>query len=315
MRILLIVNAHARRGAEPLDAALDAFAAAGISVIEERVARGRDAPAVIRRHAGEIDAIVLAGGDGTVHSAAEALVELGLPIGILPLGTANDLARAVDLPFDPRAAAEIIAAGTTRNVDVGAVNGKLFLNVAHIGLGAALADGLMRKMKKRLGPFAYTLAAGRALFGLRAFRAEIVAGAERLAVRTFGITVGNGRFFGGTGVVAEAAEIDDGIFHIFALKTRNPLRLALLLPRLLSGRHGRSKWVHTMVASEVEVRTVRPMKIRADGKTVAETPASFRVRPGALAVFAPAKQDANSASPAATENELEESPRLSTPTQ
>jgi YegS/Rv2252/BmrU family lipid kinase len=287
MRILLIVNAHARRGREPLDAALAVFARANISVVEERVPRGRESPAVVERHAAGVDAIVLAGGDGTVHAAAPALLEAGLPVGLLPLGTANDLARAIGVPLDLAGAAEIVAAGVTRRIDVGEVNGKPFFNVAHIGLGAALAGGLSAPLKRRFGPLAYTLAAFRALSGLRPFRVEIVAGDERLALRTFGVTVGNGRFFGGTGLVAEDAEIDDGLLHLFALSTRNPLRLAMILAQVPRGRQGRSKWVRTLVAPQMELRTVRPMSIRADGKFVSETPATFRVRRAALEVFAP----------------------------
>jgi YegS/Rv2252/BmrU family lipid kinase len=290
MRILLIANAHARRGSEPLDPALEVFAEAGISIVEECVSRGRESPAAVARHADEVDAIVLAGGDGTVHAAAPALLEAGKPVGLLPRGTANDLARAVGLPLDVAGAAQAIAAGATRRIDIGEVNSKPFFNVAHIGLGAALAGGLSAKMKRRFGPLAYTMAAARALSGLRPFRAEIVAGDDRLAVRTFGVTVGNGRFFGGTGLVAEDAEIDDGLLHVFAISTRNPLRLALVLTQVPRGRQGRSKWVRTMVAPELEVRTVRPMAIRADGKLVSETPATFRVRRGALEIFAPAAE-------------------------
>jgi YegS/Rv2252/BmrU family lipid kinase len=292
MRALLIRNKNARRGGEPLEPALEVLSRAGFAIAEATADHGRDVAPIIRERAGEVEAIILAGGDGTVHDAAPALVEAGLPVGILPCGTANDLARAVDLPLDLVEAAEVIAAGGMRPVDVGEVNGKMFFNVAHIGLGAALADSLTKRMKKRFGPLAYTFAAALALARLRPFRADLITESERLTVRTFAITVGNGRYFGGSGMVAEDAEIDDGLFHVFALTTKNPFRLLLLLPDLMRGRQGRSDLVPTLVAPVLEVRTLRPMKIRADGKMMAETPATFRVRPGALRIFAPAKQPA-----------------------
>lgn len=289
MRLLLISNSHARRGKEPLDPALEVFERAGISVVEQKADRGREVPPLIQARAGEFDSIVLAGGDGTLHEAAPALVDARLPVGILPRGTANDLARAIGIPLDLVQAAQVIAAGSTRAIDIGEVNGKHFFNVAHIGLGAALADNLSRRMKQRLGPLAYTAAAAAALIKLRPFHAEIMADGERLSLRTFAITVGNGRFFGGAGLVAEDAEIDDGVFHLFALKTKNPFRLAWMLPDLVRGRQGRSEQVPTIVAAALEVRTVRPMKIRADGKLITETPATFRVHAKALRVFAPAE--------------------------
>jgi YegS/Rv2252/BmrU family lipid kinase len=263
------------------------FAQAGIDVRTVSVPRVEEVTEAIAGAAPGCEAIVVAGGDGTINAAVAALIEAGRPVGILPLGTANDLARSIGLPLDAAGAAEVIVRGRSRRVDVGEVNGAHFLNVAHVGLGAILADRLSGGMKQWLGPFAYAAAAARSLARIRPFRAELVTPDERIAVRTYNVTIGNGRYFGGSGLVAEDAEIDDGVFHAFALATRNPIRLAVMLPKLMSGRVGQSKWVRTLTASEIEVRTVRPLPIRADGMRIGETPAMFRVRPGALSVFAP----------------------------
>jgi YegS/Rv2252/BmrU family lipid kinase len=291
MRILLLANAHARRGKEPLDVALDVLARASVSATVVMVPDPKQALEEIRRRASEIDAIVLSGGDGTVANAAPALIEAGLPFGLLPRGTANDLARSVGVPTDLKVAAEVIAAGAVRKIDVGEVNGKFFFNVAHIGLGCVLSSGVTAKLKRRLGPLAYPMAAARALGKLKPFRAEISAGDERITLRTVEIAVGNGRYFGGGGVVSEDAEIDDGVFHVYSLGTKNPLRLAVMLPSLVRGRHGRSKWVRTAVAAAVDVRTVRPMSVCADGHVVTRTPAAFRVHAAALTIFAPPLQE------------------------
>jgi YegS/Rv2252/BmrU family lipid kinase len=287
MKILLLVNRNARRGAEPLDPALAVFAQAGVEVETVAAADSLDAAKAIAAAVGRLDAIVMAGGDGTLNNALATLIEAGLPVGVLPMGTANDLARSLNLPLAPAPAAEVIVAGNVRRIDVGEVNGALFLNVAHIGLGAILATRLTGAMKRWLGPFAYGAAAARSLRLITPFRAELITPSERLALRTYNVTVGNGRYFGGSALVAEDAEIDDGVFHAFALATKNPLRLAMMLPKLLRGRVGDSSRVRTLIADKVEVRTVRPLPIRADGMRIGETPALFRVRPGALAVFAP----------------------------
>ena len=287
MRILLAVNANARRGAAPVDAALGVFQRAGMEVRHETVRKSRGIPALVRAHAAAVDAVVLGGGDGTVHSAARELLDAGRPVGILPLGTANDLARSLGLPLELDKAAEVIAAGETRRADVGEVNGELFFNVAHIGLGAALADALPRRLKKRFGPLGYTIAAAASLAQLRPFRATIVAGDEGLRFAGFAITVGNGRYFGGNGMVSEQAEIDDGLLHLFAVATKNPLKLAAMLPAFMSGRQGNWNDVRTLAATSIDISTSRRMRIRADGKMVGETPAAFRLHPGALTVFAP----------------------------
>jgi YegS/Rv2252/BmrU family lipid kinase len=286
MRILLIANAHARRGREPLDLALEVFQQAGVEATVVMVPNAKQAEEEIRRRKGEIEAIVLAGGDGTVADSAPVLLEAGLPFGVLPRGTANDLARSVGLPMDLKSAAEVITAGNTRKIDLGEVNGKFFFNVAHIGLGAVLARDITAELKRYFGPFAYPMAAARALGKLHPFRAEILVEDERIALRTVQIAVGNGRFFGGGGVVDESAEIDDGLFHVYALGTKNPFRLALMLPSLVRGRHARSKWVRTAAGSAIEVRTIRQMSVSADGHVLTKTPASFRMRREALTIFA-----------------------------
>jgi YegS/Rv2252/BmrU family lipid kinase len=264
------------------------FERAGIEVVHETVRKSKGVPSLVRRHGREVDAIVLGGGDGTIHSAARELMDAGRPVGVLPLGTANDLARSLGLPLDIEKAAEVIVAGATRSVDVGEVNDELFFNVAHIGLGAELEYSLSKKMKKRLGPLGYTVAAGIALVRLRPFKAVVAADGEAQRFTSFAITVGNGRYFGGNGTVSEEAQIDDGRLHLFAVATRNPLKLAAMAPSFIRGRQGTWKDVHTLTAEAIEIRTARPMKIRADGKMVGETPAVFRVHRGALPVFAPA---------------------------
>lgn len=287
-RILLAVNANARRGGMPIDSILGQFAAAGIDVAHEPVRKSKGVPARVRQYGAEVDAIVLGGGDGTLHSAARELLECGKPVGILPLGTANDLARSLDVPLDLEQSAAVILAGHQRLVDVGEVNGELFFNVAHIGLGAALADSLAPVMKKRLGPFGYTVAAAAALAKLRRFKADIVVDTLREAFEGFSITVGNGRYFGGNGTVSEDAEIDDGLLHLFGLTSKNPQRLAAMLPSFMNGRQGSWEGVRTLTAPAMEIHTNRPMNIRADGKIVGKTPAVFRVHAGALRIFAPA---------------------------
>ena len=108
-----------------------------------------------------------------------------------------------------------------------------------------------------------------------------------MRVRTVQISVGNGRHYGGVATIAENARLDDGLLHLASIETANPLRLLLLYRAILSGRHGPESGVRALVGTEFDIRARRPKKIVADGKTLAETPARFTLRPGALRVFAP----------------------------
>ena len=110
-----------------------------------------DCTAVIKRHAAGCDLVILGGGDGTMNAAAPALVETGLPLGVLPLGTANDLARSLDIPLEPVAAATLITTEEARPADLGWVNGHYYFNVASIGFSAELAGGPDRRIRRSDG--------------------------------------------------------------------------------------------------------------------------------------------------------------------
>ena len=146
-RALLIVNRKARSGLRAIDNVMQVLEAGGVDIVETEMAGRDQVCAEIREEAGGIDLVVIGGGDGTLNAAAPALVETGLPLGILPLGTANDLARTLELPADPVAAASVITAGHTRPVDLGEVNGIFYFNVASIGFSAHLARRLTAEAK------------------------------------------------------------------------------------------------------------------------------------------------------------------------
>jgi diacylglycerol kinase (ATP) len=125
-RALLMVNRKARAADTSLNEAVGLLSESGIAVQEEEFPPPDRLVDVIRHNFGAIDCVIIGGGDGTLNAAAPALVKTGLPLGILPLGTANDLARTLEISSDPIAAAQIIAAGHTRTLDLGEVNGRLF---------------------------------------------------------------------------------------------------------------------------------------------------------------------------------------------
>ena len=284
---LLLVNPKARRGGESLDTVVGRLHKGGLDVTVEPFSAlpeiGRD----IARLRETADLIILCGGDGSIASGATAVMESGLPLGIIPLGTANDLARTLGIPMDLTAAADVITAGNTRRIDLGSVNGHAFFNVASIGLSAELANGIEPGLKKRFGRFGYALAATRVLARARPFRATIREKGQTVEVNTFQIAVGNGRHYGGGNVVEASAEIDDGHLDLYSLEMGNVWKLATMLRSFRSGTHGAWDEVRTARCVEFDIESRRPMPVNTDGEIVTSTPARFRVHPGAIAVFAP----------------------------
>ncbi|WGF87194.1 lipid kinase [Marinivivus vitaminiproducens] len=286
-RALLVLNRRARNGDADLGAIRSTLREGGIDIAEHELDGSEALADVIRRHADSCDLVVLGGGDGTMNAAAPALVETGMPLGIVPLGTANDLARTLGLPADPVAAAGLIATVGTRPVDLGEVNGHFFFNVASIGFSADLAAELTGAAKRRWGVFGYVIAAFRLLRRAKLFTVYIEHDNTIETVRTFQASVGNGRHYGGGMVIESTASPDDGLLDFYSLEVGHWWSLIALAPSLRRGTHGRWRNVRAFRTTEIVLRTKTPKPINTDGELTTWTPGRFRIRPGAVRIHAP----------------------------
>ena len=286
-RALLIVNENSRQGKSAADEAERLLAAGGMDILRQLAATPEDLDATIRKCAAEVDCIVLGGGDGTFNAAARALRDVDRPVGILPLGTGNDLARTLTIPLDLPEAVKVILAGKTHRIDLGEVNGQPFFNVASFGLSTRLSRNLTSDVKKRWGRLGYAIASLRALTRARPFSAEIICDGKTQHVKTLQIAVGNGRHYGAGMTVEEDARIDDGVLNLYSLEFQHPWSLLLIYPAFRRGTHGVWRQVRTLKCREVEVRTRRPRSINTDGEITTKTPARFTVIPKAVEVFVP----------------------------
>lgn len=286
-RTLVLLNPNARQGKQNIDGLLDRMEDQGLAIkVESSLGAGDLANAIVKRK-DDFDCVVVCGGDGTINAAARGLIETGLPMGILPMGTANDLARTLGIPFELDKAADIIVAGTTNAIDVGTVNGHPFFNVASLGLSADLARGLTQETKQRWGRLGYAVAAGRVLMRARPFTAWIRNKDEKVRVKTLQIAVGNGRHYGGGNVVEESAAIDDGQLDLYSLELKSVFQLAMMMPSFRQGAHGAWNEVRTKRCVEFDIETRTPRPINTDGELVTETPAHFKVHREAVTVYVP----------------------------
>jgi diacylglycerol kinase (ATP) len=286
---LLIVNHRARSGAESAEAARAALEAAGLTVTTfDPPGDMSCTEAILTGTArGDIDRVVLGGGDGTLNGAIPGLLQTGLPLGILPLGTANDLARSLGIPLDLEGAARVIAEQQPRRLDLGEVNGHRYFNVASVGFSAQLAGEMKAAAKKRWGKLGYAIAAFGLLRRARPFTATLIHDGQVKRIRTIQVSVGNGKHYGGGMTVAAEARPDDGVLDVYSLEIAHWWRLVALLPWLRSGTQSRWQDVRTFRTTAMELRTRKPRPVNTDGELVTKTPAVFRLLPGALRVFAP----------------------------
>lgn len=286
-RVLLLHNSKARQGVGALEPVCARLEAGGFAVTVEPFDNPPEIARDITRLHESADAIVVCGGDGSISSAAPSVMESRLPLGIIPAGTANDLARTLSIPLDFEAAADLIITGQTKRIDVGLVNGHAFFNVASIGLSSDLAQKLDPAIKKRFGRLGYAVAALRVLSSARQFRARIVEKGHGTRVKTYQIAVGNGRLYGGGNVVAEAATIDDGRLDLYSLEMPSLWKSVLMARAFRAGTHGAWKEVRTAQCVEFNVETRHPMPVNTDGEIVTATPAHFQALPAAVSVFVP----------------------------
>jgi YegS/Rv2252/BmrU family lipid kinase len=283
---LLVVNTRSRQGRASLDAVVERLESDGERLIVERPQTPQALVAAIRARCGQVGRVIVGGGDGTLNLAAAPVLDCGVPLGIVPLGTANDLARTLGIPGDLAGAVEVLRRGLVRRIDLGQVNGHYFFNVASIGLGPRVTERLTSEAKSRLGPLEYPRALISAYREHRPFHARVSVDDTTRWVRTMHLAVGNGRFYGGGAAVYEDAAIDDGRLDLFSLAPRPLWQLVLLAPWLRKGRHRPLRAVEMLHGTRARVETRRPMPVSADGEVLAETPAEFGVLPGILPVIA-----------------------------
>ncbi len=284
---LLLINQRSRKGQTDASRAKALLADRGIRLLQPDKQDKRSYSELIGAYAERVDAVIVGGGDGTLNAAAPGLMRTGLPLGILPLGTANDFARTLGISPRLEQAVKIIADGQLRPVDLGEVNQHLFLNVSSIGFSAQLAHHLTAESKKRWGVFGYALAAFRLLRQSRPFSATLIHQGERTPIKTVQISVGNGRFYGGGMTGEQRAAPDDGLLDVYSLELQQSWQMIALLPYLRRGTQGRWRNVRAFSATELTIETRRPHDINADGEIIGQTPAHFHLIANALNVYAP----------------------------
>jgi YegS/Rv2252/BmrU family lipid kinase len=279
VRALLVVNPNARRGRD-LHARLHReLEAHGIEVVRELGEASSDG-------ASRVDAIVAAGGDGTLVHVIRRAMAYGVPVGLIPLGTFNELARTLGIPLDVAGACATIAAGHQREIDVACVNGVYYLNEASIGISSRIARLQLPENKRRFGFWAIVATALQAFMHSRPIRVEIVHDGKTDRFGTVQLTVANSHRFGGFFYVADAA-IDDGWLDLYSVEIDGVSEAFSVARAILAGRRQTVPGLRTFRSVAFDVITKRKHRITADGEPAGRTPARFEIEPKALRVFTP----------------------------
>ena len=286
--IALLTNPTAGKGkgGRVRDLALERLRAGGLSV---RSLQGRDADeALDLAHqcvTDGVDALVVCGGDGMVHLAVQAVAGTTTPLGIIPSGTGNDVARYFDIPRkDPAAAADLVIAGGTRTIDLARSGSRYFVTVLAAGFDAVVNERANR-MTWPKGQMRYNIAT---LAELRVFEPlpyTLQIDDVQLELDAMLVAVGNGPSFGGGLRITEGALLDDGMLDVVIIKPMSKPGLIRTYPKLFKGTHVTHPQYEHHLARSVTVAAPGIVSY-ADGERFGPLPLTVECAPGALTVFA-----------------------------
>ncbi|MBW5482152.1 diacylglycerol kinase [Streptomyces bambusae] len=283
-------SGHATRAAGPAEARLREHG------IEVRSATGTDPDDTVRlaREAVDsgVDALVVVGGDGMISLALQAVTGTQLPLGVIPAGTGNDLAREYGLPLrDPRAAADVVAGGRVLRVDTGRIDtadgtGRYFGSVLAVGFDSLVSDRANRLRRPR-GRMKYHVAMLAELAGLRPLRFRLVLDdGQEIHTDLTMASVGNTRSYGGGMLICPEADPGDGLFDLTLVAALPRTRLVRFFPTVFRGTHVRHSAVTTLRSATVRIESAG-INAYADGDLAGPLPAVARVVPRSLSLLVP----------------------------
>jgi len=273
---------------------------AALAALEDAVVwptrAGGEAVDLARRavHEGE-DMVVAAGGDGTIGEVVNGLAAAldRVRLGILPVGTGNDFARAVGIPLDLEQAGALLRSGAERRLDAVRICHEqqlcwLFVNVAVSGFHEDAQHRIEEQFKNNWGPLGYLRAAAEAIPAITPhhIRLEFDDGPP-LELEGSSVVVANAVYMSAGIPIAPSARLDDGKLDVLLFRPANVAELALLAPLILTGTHETSDWVVHRRTRRLTVRAAPPLPFHVDDRFYTHTRLDFEVLPGALRVVAP----------------------------
>ncbi|HEV7815718.1 MAG TPA: diacylglycerol kinase family protein [Janthinobacterium sp.] len=240
---------------------------------------------------GGVAMVVAGGGDGTINAVASVMVDSGVPFGVLPLGTLNHFAKDLKIPLELDEAIANLARGCRAKVDVGEVNGQIFLNNSSLGLYPDIVRDRI-KQQRRLGRGKWMAFCWAAMAALRRYpflSLRLNLNQQQHARRTPFVFIGNNEYLMQGLNIGERERIDGGTLSLYVAQSPGRLGLVRLALHALFGRLARLKDFDILLAKELEIETRhKRLRVSTDGEvTVMATPLRYRIRPAALTVVVP----------------------------
>lgn len=249
---------------------------------------------IYEKNKNELETIVVAGGDGTINDVINAIGPdyQNINFGIIPLGTGNDLARSLDISFDPVEALNLILNSSPKKIDLIEINTenktKFCINMSAGGFSGQVDEVLSEDMKKTWGPLAYLIGAITALPDLKDYKTRIICDGSDLEIhdQVLNIVVANGRTVAGGKKVATFSSLEDGLIDLIIVKNDSLLKLSAIAAKLALGVEytNNDTVIHKRV-KEVEIISTPGMWFNSDGELLTKAPIKFSILPKKLSIF------------------------------
>ena len=289
-RVLLIVNPGSRRGARRQAQAQSAFARRGVTCDVVLTERPGHAAEVAEQRGRTYDAVFTLGGDGTVMEVIGTLAHSEVPIGVLPGGTGNLIARVLGIPLRVERAVDALLDGDQAQIDLGSIGGHRFAFAAGVGIDAAMVERTSSALKSRFGVLAYFWTGGRAAIRQEKFAvAAIVDGARHERAATMVMVANFGAVFRDLITLGPGIRQDDGMLDLCVFSPRGLRDSVRITWRLLRKDFRTDPCMLYTAGRRIRIETDPPRPVQADGDLVGMTPFDVVVEPLAARVLVPRK--------------------------
>jgi YegS/Rv2252/BmrU family lipid kinase len=294
VKIEVIINASSGAGSslEVQQRIAGAFKAIGVDARISLAGNGVELAKLAQSAArSDADRVVAGGGDGTISSVAAAIIDSDKTLGVLPFGTMNHFAKDLDIPLDLEAAVETIVTGHAARVDVGDVNGRIFLNNSSLGLYPRIIRERDKQQRLGWGKWpAYIWAALEVLRRYPFLEIRLGVDGKELTGRTPFVFVGNNVYEMERLNIGSRACLDKGELSLYTTNRTGRLGLIRLAGSALLGRLRQERDFLAFTTKDIWIGTKhKRVRVALDGEVIImEPPLHYRIRPGALRVLAPA---------------------------
>lgn len=291
-KILLYYNPFSGNGLfkNNLDLIMEKIQAKKYQVVPVRAARGKCLDQAFSEMVqGEYSRIIVAGGDGTINLCVNAMIDYGidLPLGILPVGTANDFAYYFALPTEINTAVDIALGRHYNYADVGSCNGRHFINVTALGNVVDVSQKTDPNLKNALGIFAYYLMSVTQMHTLKALPVTLITPETIYEENMFFMVVMNGKSAGGLKTLSPESEINDGKMDVILFRETPLYELVPLVIEFAQGKHIHNKNVLTFQTSQLRIESPVEISTDVDGERGTALPLEFGILHKRLRVLTP----------------------------